>query len=187
MEYQITISPEGSVEYHVVSLLYDVWEDYNFYRREAGDIDKNADPLKYKRAVRSAVLCFFNYFEGVLNRWIIRLGTAQTILERMFFKDKLEIIETRPNVRALDFDGARLLRNDISHIQSNNSDLEIMDHLLNGDFFETADRLVSWMHQASARLQYECHPDVPAFMDTLLHPEEPVSSGNTSSTIPNSL
>src|SRR5262249_41489250 len=148
-------------------LLYDLWEDYNLYRHEAENLDREAEPLRYKRLVRASVHAFFGYFEGVLNTWISRLE-PNTDLEETSFGKKIGIVRRaiQNNRRAawLDAERARAIRNVVVHVKPTDSDLQIMETLLDGQFFSDADRFIDWLSQASDSLKIECHPDVPSVL-----------------------
>jgi hypothetical protein len=167
MKIQITISKDGSKSVHVASLLYDLWDDYNLYRHEAESVDPKAEPLRYKRLVRASVHAFFGYFEGVLNTWVSRLA-SDTDLEETSFGAKIGIvrraIQNDRRVPWLDVDRARAIRNTIVHVKPTDSDIEIMDTLLDGQFFRDADQFVNWLRLANHCLKLECHPDVPTIL-----------------------
>ena len=169
MEITVTIGTAGTdMVIHAASLLYDLWEDYNVYRREAGSINRNEEPLRYKRVVRAAVHSFFGYFEGVLNVWVLKLDPAVD-LEETSFGAKIGIVRRAMppgrRVPRLDVERARTIRNTIVHVKPTDSDTQTMEALLDGQFFRDADGFVRWLRQASKILNMECHPDVPAIVE----------------------
>jgi len=168
MQIEAIIDPaDGSMTVHVASLLYDLWEDYNLYRCEAAEIDCDAEPLRYKRLVRASVHAFFGYFEGVLNTWVSNLEPDADLEETSFGK-KIGIVRGRiKNNRLapwLDVGRAREIRNAIVHVKPTDSDIRIMETLLNGQFFRDADQFVNWLRLAGHSLKLECHPDVPTVL-----------------------
>ena len=170
MEIEITIGPDGSRTTHAASLLYDLWDDYNLYRKEAEALDRHAEPLRYKRLVRASVHAFFGYFEGVLNVWVSHLD-PDIDLEEASFRFKLGVVrrsvQQNRNMPWLDVDKARAIRNTIVHVKPTDSDIQIMETLLDGKFFQDADEFVRWLHRASHSLKMECHPDVPKILREL--------------------
>jgi hypothetical protein len=64
---------DGNVRIHVASILYDLWEDFVYFRKESESVDRNLEGLRYKRLVRASIGAFYNYFDGVLNQWIAKL------------------------------------------------------------------------------------------------------------------
>lgn len=167
MEVLVTLNPDGSRTTHVASLIYDLWEDYNLYRKEAEAVDRHAEPLRYKRLVRASVQAFFGYFEGVLNVWLSKLDPGID-LEQVSFGKKIGIvrheIQKRHGMPFLDVEKARAIRNTIVHVKPTKSDIETMETLLDNKFFADADKFVQWLQRAGRSLQMECHPDVPAIL-----------------------
>jgi hypothetical protein len=104
---------------HVASLLFDLWEDYLYYRQKAESVDRESVALEYKRHVRAAVHSYFGYFERVLNSWIERIEPSLE-LEEISFGRKLGIIRRAvgndQRVPFLDIDRARDIRNAIVHV-----------------------------------------------------------------------
>jgi hypothetical protein len=167
MEITICSKPDGSVTVHVASILSDLWDDYLYFRQEAKSVDRILEPLRYKRLLRASINAFFNYFDGVLNRWIAKLDTSFD-LGKAATGEKIGFI--RKQIRGgrelprLDLEGGRSLRNKICHLKLAESDLDIVDQLLNGRFFSDAEHIVNWLRIASKRLGLECHPDVPKLL-----------------------
>jgi len=106
---------------------------------------------------------YFGYFEGVLNSWIAELDPS-TDLEETSFAEKLGIIrrhvgnETR--VPFLDIKRAREIRNTIVHLKPTDNDVDMMETLLDAQFFRDADDFTNWLNLASHALKMERHPDV---------------------------
>jgi hypothetical protein len=171
MEVVVTAHPDGTCTVHVASLLYDLWEDYSLYRQEAESVDREAEPLRYKRLVRASVQAFFGYFEGVLNEWVSRVAPEKD-LEKTSFWSKIKIIsKTIPNdqrVPPLNLDRAREIRNTIVHVKPTTSDIQTMETLLDGKFFHDADQFVIWLDHASHTLKLERHPDVPGVLKDMI-------------------
>jgi hypothetical protein len=165
MEIEVIIDKDGFRNVHVASLLFDLWEDYNLYRREAKSVDPDTDPLRYKRFVRASIQAFFGYFEGVLNTWVSNLS-PETDLEGTSFGKKIGIVRNKiqndRSVPWLNLERARAIRNAIVHVKPTNSDIQIMESLLNDRFFRDADEFINWLRLASHFLKLECHPDVNA-------------------------
>lgn len=173
VEIRVTIPLKGistgkqSSTVHVASLLYDLWKDYEVYRSQAESIDRNAEPLEYKRSVRSAILAYFAYFEGVLNNWI--QGLAPHDKEIRSFGKKIEFIRNyiKDPTRCpfLDIKRARRIRNIIVHPQPTDKDFQLMQTLLDGQFFRDAENFTNWLTLAAHELKLERHPNVPAILD----------------------
>ncbi len=163
MRIGVTVGPDGTGTVHVASLLYDLWDDYNLYRREAEGLDRKAEPLRYKRLVRASVLAFFGYFEGVLNSWVSQLA-PETDLEETSFGSKIGIVrravQNERQVPWLNVERARAIRNTIVHVKPTDNDIQIMETLLDGQFFHDADQFINWLKLASHGLKLERHPDV---------------------------
>jgi hypothetical protein len=175
VQIEVTVSATGnSVTYHVASLLYDLWDDYTYYRALAESVDREKEPLQYKRYVRAAVHSYFGYFEGVLNSWIAELDPSID-LEEISFKGKLGIVRNhvRNKVRNktrlpfLDIDRAREIRNTIVHVKPTAEDIDIMTTLFEGTFFSDADDFTKWLDLASQALNLERHPDVKKILEGL--------------------
>ncbi len=164
MQIQYSVKPDGSVTLHVASVLYDLWDDYLYFRQEAKGVDSNVEPLRYKRLLRASINAFFSYFDGVLNRWIAKLDPSFE-LDRARIGAKIgfvrEYIRGGRKLPWLEFEKPRSLRNKICHLKLADSDLDIVEKLLNGRFFSDADHMVNWLNIASKRLGLECHPNVP--------------------------
>jgi len=162
MQVQVTIPVGGSpVTIHVASLLFDLWEDYLYYREQSELTDRQREPLRYKRHVRAAVLPYFGYLDGLLSSWIPKLE-PRTNLKKKNLPAKLEIVEKHalnkiPQVSESD---ARKLRNKLAHPTPTYPDVAIMEALLSGKFFSDADALTNWLDRASRALGMERLPDV---------------------------
>lgn len=167
-QIQITVPLDGSVTIHVASLLYDLWDDYIYYRERAESTDREKEPLKYKRYVRAAVHSYFGYFEGVLNSWVVKLDSSVD-LEEISFRRKLGIIRShvgnKTRLPFLNIDRAREIRNTIVHVKPTTEDIDIMETLLEGQFFRDADEFTKWLNLASKALKMERHPDVNKILD----------------------
>jgi hypothetical protein len=167
MEIECYVHLDGNVKIHVASILYDLWDDYLHFRKEAENIDRNLEGLRYKRLVRASINAFYNYFDGVLNQWIANLDPLFDFDHASIGK-KIGFVRNRirsgRKLPRLDQETSRLLRNKICHLKLGDSDLEIVEKLLDGKFFSDADQIVNWMRIASTRLEMECHPNVPQVM-----------------------
>lgn len=152
----------------MASLLHDLWDDYIHYREQSESADRENDLLQYKRHVRAAVQSYFAYFEGVLNSWIAKLDPSID-LERTYFAQKLGIIRghvgNQMRVPFLDVDRARDIRNIIVHVKPTDKDVDIMETLLDGQFFRDADGFTNWLKLASHALKMERHPDVQKILE----------------------
>jgi len=168
-QIQVTIPPNGnSVTIHVASLLYDLWDDYVYYREQAESVNREKEPLQYKRHVRAAVHSYFGYFEGVLNSWIAKLESNKD-LEEISFRGKLGIIrrhvKNKTRLPFLNINRAREIRNTIVHVKPTDEDVDIMETLLEGQFFRDADDFTNWLNCASQALKMERHPDVNKILE----------------------
>ena len=167
-QIEVIVERGGLVTIHVPSLVYDLWEDYEAYRREAQSIDRASDPLRYKRLVRAAMHTFFAYFEGVLNSWIAQLEPKLDLEDVTFFQ-KIGIVRRAAGTSQpwLDIENARRIRNTVVHPIPASSDLELVESLLDGQFFRDADEVVNWINSASRTLNLDAHPDVPRILKEL--------------------
>ena len=114
--------------------------------------------------LRTSIMAFFNYFEGVLNRWIGKLDSSFKVDEEPIGR-KIEYIRSRirggRRLPQLDWHVSRSLRNKICHLKLTDNDLIIVEELLNGRFFSDANHIVNWLSIASKRLGMDCHPNAP--------------------------
>ena len=168
VQIQLTIAQGGATTIHVACLLYDLWEDYTYYRQEAESIDREKEPLRYKRLVRAAVHSYFGYFEGVLNSWIAQIDPTLDLEETSFAK-KLGVIRqhvaNKTRVPFLNIERARNIRNTIVHLKPTDKDVYIMETLLEGRFFRDADDFTNWLNLASHALKIERHPNVNKILE----------------------
>lgn len=163
MQIKITVPRGADPTIHVASLLGDLWDDYVFYRKQAESVAREQKPLQYKRYVRSAIHSYFGYFEGVLNTWIHKCD-PKFDLERTSFGQKLAIIRKHvvdvTRIPFLEIKRARQIRNLIVHVKPTDKDVEIMETLLDGQFFRDADDFTKWLDLASDALRMKRHADV---------------------------
>jgi hypothetical protein len=169
VQIQVTVPASGdSVTIHIASLLYDLWDDYIYYREQAESVDREKEPLQYKRHVRAAVHSYFGYFEGVLNSWVAQLDSSVDV-EEISFRRKLGMIRNhvgnKTQLPFLNIDRAREIRNTIVHIKPTTEDIDIMETLLEGQFFRAADNFTKWLNLASQALKMERHPDVNKLLE----------------------
>jgi hypothetical protein len=171
MEIEIIVGTDGQATVHVASILYDLWEDYLFFRKEVQN-QTQADPLYRKRLTRASINAFFSYFDGVLNQWIAQIDPSFKI-EGASFGSKIAVVRRRikgGKLPWLDLEKSRMIRNKICHMKLTDSDLDIVEELLAGKFFSDADHLTNWLRIASKRLGMECHPNVPMILSTYSNP-----------------
>lgn len=167
MKIKITVEKGGAYSVHVASLLYDLWDDYLFYRDQAEATSADEGLLVHKRYVRAAIHSFFGYFEGVLNEWMCNIDPTVD-LEETSFAQKIGLIRRKigknRQVPYLDIQRARDIRNAIVHVKPTDNDIEVMEKLMDGQFFRDADGFTNWMTNAAHFLKMERHPDVPKIL-----------------------
>jgi hypothetical protein len=167
VEIECHINMDGNVRIHVASILYDLWDDFIYFRKEAESVDRNLDGLRYKRLMRESINAFYNYLDGVLNQWIAKLDPLFDF-EHASIGKKIGFVRNRiRNGRKLpwlDLETSRSLRNKICHLKLSDNDLEIVEKLLDGKFFSDADHIANWLRVAGPRLGMACHPNVPQVM-----------------------
>ena len=98
---------ESEMSVHAVSTLYDLWQDHVHYRTQAELTRQNGTELEFAREIRSSILAFFSYFDGVLNLWINKID-PNVPLHQTGFTSKLRLIrehiDDRTKCRFLDLD-----------------------------------------------------------------------------------
>jgi hypothetical protein len=156
---------------HAATILYDLLEDYEYFKSEADKVDRKTNPLLYKRMARASILSFFNYFDGVLNRWIASLD-PQFNLE---ISTGAKLGRIRKEIRAMgqrpDFAETQYLkgiRNKIVHLKVGDDDTLITEELLSGRFFRDAKELHNWLKIAGHRLGLALHADPKEMMKPYL-------------------
>ena len=162
--FTITIARDGMVQIHAATLLFDLLEDFEYFRAEAAKVDRKRDLLVYKRFARAATVSFYSYFDGVLIRWIAKFDpdfrSADASVGAKLKRVRQEINKSRG--RHFDFlDTARLssLRNKIVHLNLVNDDAEVAEELLAGSCFDQAQQLLNWLKIAGHRLGLDLHDD----------------------------
>ncbi len=122
VEIECHINMDGNVRIHVASILYDLWDDFIYFRKEAESVDRNLDGLRYKRLMRASINAFYSYLDGVLNQWIAKLDPLFGFDHASIGK-KIGFVRNRiRNGRKLpwlDLDTSRSLRNKICHRSRN--------------------------------------------------------------------
>jgi len=167
---KMTIPLNGDVTIHVASLVQDFWDDYIYFRQQAESVDESKDLLLYKRYVRASMHSYFSYIECLMNSWITQRG-LNINLEATSLNKKIECIQNeKGNDQTSKFsimEKARDIRNDITHFKptiskfkSKNTEIEIMEWLMEGHFFHDADEFTNWLDRASKELNLERNNDV---------------------------
>ena len=161
-ELEITIAPDGGATLHAASILNDLFEDYQFFQREAEKIDPVRDPLLYKRMTRASILAFFSYFDGVLNRWIAKIDQnfdLNVSVGAKVGRIRREVASTRGRpLEYLDIQQRKWVRNKIAHLKLGDDEIEIAEELLSGQFFHDAKFLLNWLGFTKRRLAFDLHP-----------------------------
>jgi len=165
---QAIIASDGSTTIHASTILNDLFEDYRYFRGEAEKIDRFRYPIQYKRMVRASIAVFFNYFEGVLNRWVAKIDPEFDLdvsVGAKLGKVRGEIRKrNRRSPDYLDVQQSKNLRNKLAHLKLGDKDSEIIEELLSGRFFRDAEHLINWLRIAAHLLDLELHDDPEKMM-----------------------
>lgn len=161
---------ESEMSVHAVSTLYDLWQDHVHYRTQAELTRQNGTELEFAREIRSSILAFFSYFDGVLNLWINKID-PNVPLHQTGFTSKLRLIrehiDDRTKCRFLDLGSARNVRNSLSHPTPGQSEFNVSQYVKSGDFLDDSQEMEKWLKNASSALGWECHADVPGLLKKL--------------------
>lgn len=170
MEIQILFSPSGKVRIETVSILEDLWHDFQFFKSQAANLEQATAPpqdalLVVKRYRRAALLMLVFYFEGVLNHWLKHLLGEPDWLA--FEKkgpplgQKVKCIEERlaPQLGAsVDIGEAKSLRDDLAHLKPG-GDLKLFETMTESLLVETEKAITDWLNEVESRIGIERHPD----------------------------
>jgi hypothetical protein len=158
MEITVTIPPDGGpITVETISILEDLWHDYQFFRCRANALDcpgsKPGDRLVAKRFRRAALLMLHFYREGVANRWLkgLRHDSERSAIE----KQRL-IAAVKSKLSAVD--KLKKLRNDIVHLKPGN-DLKLYDEITDELLGETEARITAWLDEVEVLIGVERHPN----------------------------
>ena len=151
----------------MVSMLEDLWHDFEFFRNEAAARDQPdgsaTDRLVAKRYYRAALLLLMFYLEGVANAWLKQLLTSAEFeaIERKCLDLKIRELQKRSGNTSLALPtvgDAKSIRNALAHLKPGH-DLELYDTIGPTVLASTEDSIAAWLRSISAALHIEPHPD----------------------------
>lgn len=167
MEIEVLIYPSGDFKVKTVSILEDMWHDYEFFKSQAADLEKRpATPdemFLVKRYQRAAVLMLVFYFEGVVNHWLKHLlgEPGWLAVERKPLEKKVQCIEESLTPQAstsVDISEAKSIRNALAHLKPG-GDLKLFEAVTENLLAESEKAIVSWLLEMEKRIGKERHPD----------------------------
>jgi hypothetical protein len=158
MEITLTIPPNGqSIAVETISILEDLWHDYQFFRGQASMLDcpgfKPGDRLVAKRFRRAALLMLHSYREGVANRWLrgLRQDSERSTIER---KRLIAAVKARTAAA----DRLKNIRDDIVHLTPGN-DLKLYDEITDELLGEAEASITAWLDEVEVLIGVERHPN----------------------------
>jgi hypothetical protein len=167
VEIQILISPSGDSKIETVSILEDLWHDYEFFKSQAAILEQRPttpdELFLVKRYRRAALLMLVFYFEGVVNQWLKHLlGEPEWLtLERKPLEKKIRCIEERltprPNTR-VDIKEAKGIRDAFAHLKPG-GDLKLFEAVTESLLAESEKVIASWLTEIEGRIGKERHPN----------------------------
>jgi hypothetical protein len=156
-----------SIEISHISILEDLWHDYNYYKNQA----KTVTSFRQKRCLRTAFIILFAYFDGVVNRWcnnqLLLQGKEEIEVRKYIRKNNIYIkcryLAQRATVNKIENDESDMkmkkeLRNELVHLDVN-KDLDIHKRLNIRNLQETELLLISWLDKVGERIGEYRHPD----------------------------
>lgn len=127
MSLRILLKPDGSSHVESISILEDLWHDFQYFKRKATNVYQPNGPaqdlLTAKRYRRVALLTLVFYFEGVVNRyvaWLLPKNCEWLKLELEPLDRKIDIIQARLSavVNTPSTEIAKGLRDELVHFKS---------------------------------------------------------------------
>lgn len=167
MEIEIQCAPSGDVTVKTVSVLEDLWHDYEFFKRRAAKLEQGPpapdELFLVKRYRRAALLMLVFYFEGVVNQWLKQLlGEPEWLaMERRPLEKKVRCIEESVTPRpgtSLAFDEAKSIRDALAHLKPG-GDLLLFEAITDSLLTESEKVMASWTTKIEERLGKERHPN----------------------------
>lgn len=169
MEIRITIPPGGgSFRFETISILEDLWHDYQFFRDRALEIENTTqappgEQFIAKRYHRAALVMLVFYLEGVVNRWLQLFveSSEWAEIEKHRLTDKIKRLEKRtprkPSARPR-FTQAKRVRDALAHLKPG-GDLEIYDKVNGKLLAETEATITAWLTEMEELLGVARHPN----------------------------
>jgi len=167
VEIQVLISPSGDAHIETVSILEDLWHDYEFFKRQAVNLEQRPtapdELFLVKRYRRAALLMLVFYFEGVVNQWLkYLLGEPEwSTMEKKPLKKKVQCIEERltprPNT-SVDIEEAKSIRDALAHLKPG-GDLKLFEAVTESLLAESEKAIVGWLTEVEGRIGRERHPN----------------------------
>jgi len=167
VEIRILISPSGDATIETVSILEDLWHDYEFFKRQAANLEQRPtapdELFLVKRYRRAALLMLIFYFEGVVNQWLKHLLSEPEWLtmEKRPLEKKVRCIEERvtsqPNT-SVDINEAKSIRNALAHLKPG-GDLKLFEAVTESLLAESEKAIASWLTEVEGRIGKERHPN----------------------------
>jgi hypothetical protein len=167
VQIRLLISPTGDTSVETVSIIEDLWHDYQFFKSQAADIEISPvtpdGEFVVKRYRRAALLMLVFYFEGVLNRWLrgILAEPDWLLMERKPIDKKVKCIEEKlamlPAV-GVDVSEAKGLRDAFAHLKPG-GDLKLFEAVTKSLLEESEGAITRWLAEAEKVIGIERHPD----------------------------
>jgi hypothetical protein len=167
VQIRILISPSGDSQIETVSILEDLWHDYEFFKSQAANLEQqptSPDELfLVKRYRRAALLMLVFYLEGVVNQWLKHLlGEPEWLsLERKPLEKKIRCIEERLTPRlntGVDISEAKSIRDALAHLKPG-GDLKLFEAVTETLLAESERAIASWLTEVEGRIGKERHPN----------------------------
>jgi hypothetical protein len=167
VEIQILISPSGDSKIETVSILEDLWHDYEFFKTQAANLEQRPttpdELFLVKRYRRAALLMLVFYFEGVVNQWLKHLlGEAEWLaLERKPLEKKIWCIEERLTPRptaSVDINEVKSIRDALAHLKPG-GDLKLFEAVTESLLADSENAIASWLTEVEGRIGKERHPN----------------------------
>jgi hypothetical protein len=156
----VTVSRDGIASVHGISLLDDLWEDYEFFRKKAQATGPDKDLWLYKRYARASLLAFFGFLDGVLNDWMMRIESTPN--RDASFNAKLDIVvkesQIKPDRQMIQ--KIRELRCNISHPGPTDDQAAMHIALIRPDLFDQTKRIAEWLEKVSKKLELAIRPEI---------------------------
>ena len=155
-------------------MIDDLWEDYVFFKEKALVTSVDTDLALYKRYVRASLLALFNYFQGVISKWVVSLDPSQHLrrlrawqmlkIVKRALRDKLKSCPP-PSPPGLHLKKTQILRNMLSHLSPAHDEHAIFMHLTDPELFQDAERIVLWIETTKGILGLESHIDMQKLVE----------------------